>query len=299
MAGAEKLPAIMPHGRRMLQTRVDEDIGRGAVIACRSNTTVMSMVDPRFVLSGFLVGLLVGQTGVGGGALMTPLLVLLFNVHPATAVGTDLLYAAATKSVGTAVHGLNHTVDWRIVGRLALGSVPATLLTLAALAHFGLAGDHGNHLISVILGIVLLLTAAALLVRRRFLALVSPIFDAMPPARIGRLTVLTGAVLGLLVTISSVGAGALGVTVLLLLYPRRSMPVIVGSDIAHAVPLTLVAGAGHWWLGSVNWPLLGSLLCGSVPGIVLGSYLSARLPETVLRRLLAATLLLVGVKLLV
>jgi uncharacterized protein len=261
-------------------------------------TTVMHMVDPRFVLSGFLVGLLVGQTGVGGGSLMTPLLVLLFNVHPATAVGTDLLYAAATKSVGTAVHGMNQTVDWRIVGRLATGSVPATMLTLAAMAHFGLTGQRSGQLISMILGLVLLLTAVSLLARRRFLALAAPLFDSMPAALISRLTVLTGAVLGVLVTISSVGAGALGVTVLLLLYPRRAMPVIVGSDIAHAVPLTLVAGAGHWWLGSVDWPLLGSLLCGSVPGIVLGSYLSTRLPETALRRLLAATLVLVGTRLL-
>jgi uncharacterized membrane protein YfcA len=255
---------------------------------------LLSTVDPRFVLSGFLVGLLVGQTGMGGGSLMTPLLVLFFGIHPGTAVGTDLLYASATKTVGTLVHGLNHTVDWRIVRRLATGSVPATILTLFALAHFGTAGEAGGRIISIVLGVMLFLTALSLIFRRTFLALVGPAIERMAPRTTARLTVFVGVMLGVLVTISSVGAGALGVTALLMMYPRSSMAVIVGSDIAHAVPLTLVAGVGHWYLGSVNWPLLISLLCGSVPGIILGSYLSAHIPDRMLRPVLAVTLIVVG-----
>jgi uncharacterized membrane protein YfcA len=253
--------------------------------------------DPLFALSGFVVGLLVGQTGMGGGALMTPLLILLFGVHPATAVGTDLLYASATKTVGTLVHGLNHTVRWRIVGTLAAGSVPATALTLVTISRFDLDGATASGIISTVLGTMLLLTALTLVFRRQFIAIVG---ERATPIRSGRttlLTVLTGIVLGVLVTITSVGAGAIGVTALLLLYPRLPMAVVVGSDIAHAVPLTLVAGLGHWSIGSVDWPLLLSLLSGSVPGIILGSYFSARLPDAVLRPILAVTLILVGCRL--
>jgi uncharacterized membrane protein YfcA len=249
------------------------------------------------MLSGFFVGLLVGQTGMGGGSLMTPILVLFFGVHPATAVGTDLLYASATKTVGTLVHGLNRTVDWRITSRLAAGSVPTTLLTLAVISRYDITGPTSGRIISLLLGLMLLLTALSLIFRQRFLALVEPRLARVTPRRAAQATVVTGAVLGVLVTISSVGAGALGVTALLVLYPRVPMAVIVGSDIAHAVPLTLIAGIGHWWLGSMDWPLLTSLLSGSIPGIVLGSYLSARVSDTVLRPILAATLVLVGTRL--
>jgi uncharacterized membrane protein YfcA len=248
------------------------------------------------VLSGFLIGFLVGQTGVGGGSLMTPLLVLLFNINPATAVGTDLLYAAVTKTLGTLVHGLNQTVDWRVVFRLASGSTPATLLTLLVLSRSGLASRQGGAIASI-LGVMLLLTAVSLVLRRQFLRVVGPYLEGIAPKRTAGLTIALGAALGCLVTISSVGAGALGVTALLLLYPRLPIAVIVGSDIAHAVPLTLCAGAGHWMLGGVDWPLLWSLLLGSVPGILIGSYLSARVPEWVLRPVLAITLLVVGVRL--
>ena len=258
---------------------------------------LFSSIDPRFMLSGFFVGLLVGQTGVGGGSLMTPILVLFFGVHPATAVGTDLLYASATKTVGTLVHGLNHTVNWRITARLASGSVPTTLMTLFAISHYNITGPTSGRIISIALGIMLLLTALSLIFRRRFLAIVGPASERATPEQVIRFTVITGAVLGVLVTISSVGAGALGVTALLMLYPRVPMAVIVGSDIAHAVPLTLVAGIGHWWLGSVDWPLLTSLLSGSIPGIVLGSYLSVHVPDAVLRPMLAATLVVVGMRL--
>jgi uncharacterized membrane protein YfcA len=255
---------------------------------------LFSAVDPLFMLSGFFVGLLVGQTGVGGGSLMTPILVLLFGIHPATAVGTDLLYASATKSVGTLVHGLNHTVEWRIVRRLASGSVPATVITLLSISHYDITGTASARVISLVLGIMLFLTALSLIFRNRFLNFMGPMLERVTPLQAGRLTVLTGLVLGVLVTISSVGAGALGVTALLLLYPRVPMAVIVGSDIAHAVPLTLVAGVGHWWLGSVDWMLLTSLLSGSIPGIILGSYLSAHVPDAVLRPLLATVLCIVG-----
>lgn len=255
---------------------------------------VFSTVNPLFVVSGFFVGLLVGQTGVGGGSLMTPILVLLFGIHPATAVGTDLLYASATKSVGTLVHGLNHTVDWRIVRRLTSGSLPATVITLVAISHWNVTGPTSGRMISLLLGIMLLLTAVSLIFRRRFLDIMGPVLDRVTPRQGAGLTVVTGVVLGTLVTLSSVGAGAIGVTALLMLYPRAPMAVIVGSDIAHAVPLTLVAGIGHWWLGSVDWPMLASLLSGSIPGIVLGSYLSARIPDSVLRPILAAVLCVVG-----
>src|ERR1700684_1239544 len=251
-------------------------------------------IDPLFSLSDFFVGLLVGQTGVGGGSLMTPILVLLFGIHPATAVGTDLLYASATKTVGTFVHGLNHTVDWRIVRRLASGSVPTTVVTLLAISRYDISGPMSGRIISLVLGIMLLLTAVSLIFRQRFIDLMAPSIERVTPRQAARFTAIAGAILGVLVTLSSVGAGALGVTALLLLYPRASMKVIVGSDIAHAVPLTLVAGAGHWWLGSVDLPLLTSLLSGSIPGIILGSYLSAHVPDAVLRPLLAAVLCIVG-----
>jgi len=255
---------------------------------------VLSSLNPLYILSGFIVGLLVGQTGVGGGSLLPPLLVLLFGIHPTTAVGTDLIYASVTKSVGTLVHGLNHTVDWTVVRRLATGSVPATIVTLLIISRFDMSSGMAGRVVSSILGTMLLITALALICRKAFLALIGRRLDSVPARRTVTLTIATGAALGLLVTVSSVGAGAIGVTALLLLYPRLPMAVIVGSDIAHAVPLTLVAGVGHWWLGSVDWPLLTSLLCGSIPGIVLGSYLSVKVPESVLRTALATVLILVG-----
>jgi uncharacterized protein len=255
---------------------------------------MLGSIDPLYSLSGFVVGLLVGQTGVGGGALMTPLLILLFGVPPATAVGTDLLYASATKTVGTLVHGLNHTVRWRTVGLLASGSIPAAALTLLVISTFELSGSATSGVISCVLGVMLWLTALSLIFRRQFLAWAGSRLLTIEPRRTSWLTVLTGAVIGVLVTISSVGAGALGVTALLLLYPRLPMAVIVGSDIAHAVPLTLLAGIGHWYLGSVDWTLLSSLLTGSVPGIIVGSYLCRHVPNAVLRPILATVLLMVG-----
>ena len=253
-------------------------------------------IDPRFALSGLFVGLLVGQTGVGGGALMTPLLVLGFGINPVAAVGTDLLYASATKSVGTLVHGLNDTVDWGIARRLATGSLPGTALTLLLMSQFELDTAAHARMISVVLGVMLILTACALMIRPQLLALAEPWLARITPRRQAWMTVVTGLLLGVLVTVSSVGAGALGVTALLILYPRVKMSVIVGTDIAHAVPLTLLGGIGHLFLGSVDLKLLVSLLTGSIPGIVVGSWLASRVPEFVLRPILALTLIAVGVR---
>jgi uncharacterized membrane protein YfcA len=251
-------------------------------------------INPLYAIAGVAVGLLVGLTGVGGGSLMTPLLVLVFGFHPVTAVGTDLLYASITKSVGSVVHGLGGTVDWTIVRRLALGSVPATALTLAVLAYAGTRFQGTEHVITVTLGAALMATAIAMVFRHRILAHFEPRLDAVAPGRIRALTIALGAVLGVLVSLSSVGAGAIGMTVLLVLYPKLPVNRLVGSDIAHAVPLTLVAGLGHWAMGSVDFGLLGSLLVGSVPGIVLGSLISSRISDAVLRPILAGTLFVVG-----
>jgi uncharacterized membrane protein YfcA len=254
----------------------------------------LASFNPLYTLTGFFVGLLVGQTGMGGGSLVTPILVLAFGVAPATAVGTDLLYASITKAVGTVVHGAHHTVRWSIVARLAAGSVPATIATVLVISHFNLNSRIASGVITTMLGVMLLITAVALLFRRRLLSLGGNWLELVPERQTSNLTVAVGAVLGVLVTVSSVGAGAIGVTVLLLLYPRLPMARIVGSDIAHAVPLTLVAGLGHLMLGSVNVPMLMSLLTGSIPGIVLGSLFAVRVPDAVLRPVLAATLAVVG-----
>lgn len=256
------------------------------------------MIDPRYSLAGLLVGLVVGLTGVGGGSLMTPLLVLVFGFAPATAVGTDLLYAAATKSVGTIVHGWRGSVDWRVVRRLATGSLPATLATLLALGHAGERSAAVDHVITLVLGATLVATALATLFRQRLLVWLTPRLGRTDATRTG-LTILLGAVLGVLVSLTSVGAGALGMTALLVLYPQHPLSRLVGSDIAHAVPLTLLAGIGHWALGAVNVALLGSLLIGSIPGIIVGSLVATRVREGVLSPILAATLAIVGVKLLV
>jgi uncharacterized membrane protein YfcA len=252
------------------------------------------VIDPLYVTSGFGVGLLVGMTGVGGGSLMTPLLILLFGIHPATAVGTDLLYAAATKAGGSVVHGWARSIHWPAVIRLASGSIPASILTLIVLSQLDLNATAGRSLVNVVLCFALLLTATSLIFRKALLESFRSRLEQVDGGTIARATVLVGVALGVLVSISSVGAGAVGVTALLLLYPQLPMARIVGSDIAHAVPLTLVAGIGHWALGTVDWALMGVLLTGSLPGIVIGSYFATRVPETALRLLLAATLIVVA-----
>jgi uncharacterized membrane protein YfcA len=257
----------------------------------------MPFIDPLYSISGFGVGFLVGMTGVGGGSLMTPLLILLFGIHPATAVGTDLLYAAATKTGGSLVHGLARSIHWPVVARLACGSLPASILTLTVLWWLNLNGELARSLINLVLCGALYLTAVALIFRNAIMNRYRHRFDQLSPANTSLITVLVGAVLGVIVSISSVGAGAVGVTALLLLYPRLPMARLIGSDIAHAVPLTLVAGTGHWIAGAVDWHLMGSLLVGSLPGILIGSYSAIRVPETALRLVLATTLIVVATKL--
>jgi len=254
------------------------------------------MIDPLYVASGFGVGLLVGMTGVGGGSLMTPLLILLFGIHPSTAVGTDLLYAAGTKAAGGVVHSWSRSIHWPAVLRLACGSIPASALTLFVLWKLDLKSDTERSLVNLVLCLALTLTAISLIFRKSIAERYRGVLAQINDRAIALATVLTGALIGVLVSISSVGAGAVGVTVLLLLYPRLPMATIVGSDIVHAVPLTLVAGAGHWALGSVDWALMGVLLMGSLPGIILGSYCATRIPETVLRVTLASVLFVVSGK---
>jgi uncharacterized membrane protein YfcA len=250
-------------------------------------------VDPLYVLSGILVGGLVGMTGVGGGSLMTPILVLLFGMHPATAVGTDLIYASITKASGSVVHGYNRTVDWRVVGRLALGSVPATAITIFVLYDMNVDAKSTQLLITRVLGFALFFTAISLLVRKPLMKWYSTHVPEMAPGKVRSLTILTGAILGVLVSLSSVGAGAIGVTALVFLYPKMEARRIVGSDIAHAVPLTLIAGLGHASLGLVNWHILASLLVGSIPSIVVMSIVSARASDTAVRVALAVVLMAV------
>jgi uncharacterized protein len=252
---------------------------------------------PLYALSGFFVGLLVGMTGVGGGSLMTPLLILLFGVHPSTAVGTDLLFAASTKTAGTIVHAAERTIDWRLVGLLATGSVPGTIATLIVLSQIDVGGAKAQHAVALTLGCVLLVTAAVLLAGRRIRERYADRLNGLDRRTTNLLTVLLGLIMAVLVTTTSVGAGAIGVTVLLILHPEIPPGRLVGSDIAHAVPLTLLAGMGHWYLGSINWSLLEALLIGSVPGIIVGSYLASRSRDAVLRIALAAVLIVVGIRL--
>lgn len=251
-----------------------------------------------YIVSGFGVGLLVGLTGVGGGSLMTPLLTLLFGVQPSVAVGTDLAFAAVTKTAGTLVHRLTGTVRWDIVRHLCVGALPAAVLTTLALKAYGALSPEIGQIIRYSIAISVMLTVVALLFRSKMQAWIA----ASPKRQLhGRnlmlATVVSGAILGVMVTISSIGAGAIGATLLVLLYPQLKPAEIAGTDIAYAVPLTAIAAFGHWWLGSINWALLLMLLVGSVPGITLGSMLAKKMPERFLRGLLASTLTLVAAKL--
>jgi uncharacterized membrane protein YfcA len=245
-----------------------------------------------------LVGIVVGLTGVGGGSLMTPMLVLLFGFHPATAVGTDLLCASITKSVGTAVNGKQGRVDWRIVGELALGSLPAAFASMLVTARLGPMSVQAANVTNVLLAIALLSTGLSILFRPQILRIASRYIRPAPTSNLKLRTIVLGVVLGFIVSMTSVGAGALGTTALLILYPRLPVARIAATDIAHAVPLTLIAGIGHWLMGSVNVILMITLLTGSIPGIVIGSLLSQRSSEKLLRPAMAVTLLAVSVRML-
>ena len=249
-----------------------------------------------YIFAGFVVGLLVGLTGVGGGSLMTPILLIFFNVKAAVAVGTDLLYASITKSVGIFAHGKLGNIDWKIVRLLAFGSIPASIITVLYLKDLNIASDATVNNIKFWLGIALLLTSLSVLFRNQ-LAQLSKTGEWINPKYTPSLTIILGVILGFLVTLTSVGAGALGVTALLILYPKTPITKIIGSDVAHAVPLTLVAGLGHASLGTVDYSLLGTLLIGSIPGIWIGSHLSSKVAEHWVRTLLALILVYVGQKL--
>ena len=260
------------------------------------------MQDLAFIFAGFFVGLVVGLTGVGGGSLMTPILIFFFGVKPYMAIGTDLLFAAFTKMGGTVKLARAGRVDWRVVGQLCAGSIPAALVTLYFLHKMGPASPAVQQVMTSTLGGALLLTAAATLYKAirgksaptavalgHEVEATQAIHWTLPP--------LFGALIGVLVTLTSVGAGAIGVTVLMILYPRLPLARIVGADIAYAVPLTLVAGLGHASMGSVDWPLLLKLLVGSIPGIWIGAHLLTRTPDRVIRSLLSVLLAYAGVKL--
>lgn len=254
------------------------------------------------VFAGFFVGFIVGLTGVGGGSLMTPILIFFFGIKPYLAVGTDLLFAAVTKGGGTMNLARQRLVPWRIVGQLSAGSLPAALLTLGFLHRVGPASAGVQSLMTHTLGIALLLTAAAMFykaARGKQLprSLENADIEKATRASHWGLPVLFGAVIGTLVTLTSVGAGAIGVSVLLLLFPLLPLPRIVAADIAYAVPLTLVAGLGHASLGSVDWPLLAKLLTGSLPGIWLGTRLMRHTPDRLVRSLLSLLLAYAGTKL--
>ena len=253
--------------------------------------------QPIYAIAGFAVGMLVGMTGVGGGSLMTPVLILLFGMPPAVAVGTDLLHAAVTKTAGSLVNGFHQTIDWRVVRRLATGSIPMTIVTMSVLSALDINSAAARELINAVLTFALIVTAVTLLLRDRIVRLSAGRPDVLTPRQAAVLTVIVGGVLGTIVSISSVGAGAIGVICLVLLYPKLPTARIVGSDIAHAVPLTLVAGIGHWFLGSVDLQVVMFLILGSVPGILVGSYAALRIPEFALRIVLAAALLVVATKL--
>jgi uncharacterized membrane protein YfcA len=253
------------------------------------------------LVAGFTVGAAVGMTGVGGGALMTPILVLLFGFAPSTAVGTDLWFAAITKVFGGALHNHNGSVDWQVIRRLSLGSVPAAVATLVWMDLTNHGQTHNSTIIHA-LGGVLLLTAVGMLARKKIQALAvglrtkrAAMFIRAQPI----LTVMAGVVLGIIVPLTSVGAGALGTVMLLYLYPLRMNPRrLAGTDIVHAIPLAIISGIGHLLMGNVDGRLLLNLLAGSIPGILLATLLARKSPDIVLRSIIAVLLVAVSLKLL-
>ncbi len=252
-----------------------------------------------YAAAGAFVGLIVGLTGIGGGSLMTPLL-LLFQIPPHVAVGTDLLYAAITKASGVVSHHKHKNINWPIAGLMALGSLPAALATGLALKFYFSDYQQYTHIITTSLGVMLILTAVLLLFRNKLQEFATrsanPKKHSFLQKHKSGLTVCMGILLGVFVTLSSVGAGAIGTAILLILYPMLRSTNVVGTDLAHAVPLTLVGGLVHLSLGNVNYALLGALLIGSLPAIHIGTKLGSRLPEKLLRPALASLLMVIGAK---
>ena len=306
--GGRPTETVLPSGfkgvSRLSVRQCRPDLSKSAGCGCAPGKSGIELLqdvfghfDTMHATAGLLVGFLVGLTGVGGGSLMTPLLVLLFGVNPKTAVGTDLLFAALTKTVGSTIHGWRDTVDWRIFRRLAAGSIPAAVMSVLALQALGEIGNRTEHLIVTMLGGMLVLTAVAAFFQGALVRAMQQ-REAFGDRQVMVPTVMLGAFIGVAVSISSVGAGAIGVTALLVLYPNLPLSRIVGTDIVHAVPLALVAGTGHWLYGDVDPFLLVNLLAGSIPGVIVGSLLSSRAPDRLLRPALAAVLLVSGFKLL-
>lgn len=259
------------------------------------------MIDTAYALAGALTGFVVGLTGVGGGALMTPILLIFFGVSPTTAIATDLWFAAITKLVGARVHHTNGNIDWQVTKRLWLGSLPMALL-IVVIVSLGAQVAKVDWLTKAI-GIVVLITAIGLLVAPKLVTYARgrrigqpERFKAAQPA----LTVMSGGLLGLCVALTSVGAGALGSVMLLYLYPLRMTPHrLVATDIVHAIPLAVVAGLGYLFAGMVDWWMLAGLLVGSIPTVLLGSLLAGRIPGRAVQLALALVLLAAGVKVLV
>ncbi len=258
-------------------------------------------MDFTLTIIGFAVGFIIGMTGVGGGSLMTPILVLGFGIKPAIAVGTDLLYAAITKSGGVFVHHKHGNIQWRVVGLLSMGSIPAAICALFLIKKLDAAGINYDSLIMTTLSIALILTAIFLLSKKLLQKLsTNEKFAAIKIIHKrfrDQVTILAGVLIGALVTISSVGAGVIGAALLFFLYPRYKTVQIVATDLAHAIPITAIAGLGHAHIGTVDYILLGSLLVGSLPGIYLGSHFGTLLPDKIMRPLLAGMLLVIGVRL--
>ena len=252
------------------------------------------------VVAGAVTGLLVGMTGVGSGALMTPLLLLVFGVVPLTAIGTDLWFAALTKLAATRVHHGHGLIDWQVARRLWMGSLPATVATLGWLTYRPVDAANADFL-KIAIAIAVVISALGILAQKRLHAWGRRLRIEVPggfKAMQGPLTVAAGALLGFLVTLTSVGAGALGAVMLICLYPLRlTPPRLIATDIVHAIPVAIFAGAGHFMVGNVDLALLGNLLLGSIPGVLTGAQLSSRLPHTVLRVVMAGVLLLIGIKL--
>jgi uncharacterized membrane protein YfcA len=257
------------------------------------------LASPWIVAGGCVIGFLIGMTGVGAGSLTTPMLITGFGLPPAVAVGTDLLFASITKATAAWRHQRLANIDWKILSWLAAGSLPGAAIVLAWLYIVHPETQALAQTIRKALGYSLFASAAAnalypWLARHDVLSGID-----MRNAGYGRAaTIGLGLVLGCLVALTSVGAGAIGVVVLMVLYPSLLARRLVGTDIVHAIPLTFLAGVGHLGMGSVDFKALGLLLLGSVPGISVGSRITGVLPDWLLRIALAIVLVYAGVLLL-
>lgn len=262
-----------------------------------------------YILAGVLVGFCVGVTGVGGGSLMTPILITLFKIEPHIAIGTDLLYAAISKFCGSFVHAKKLNIVWPIVIWLAIGSIPASLATSWVLEHYLSQSTHYKAILTMVLGFMLTLTGISIVFRTQVEKFFSKfgktlsdqdIEDERERLKKKRLPIaLMGIVLGIFVTLSSVGAGAFGIMALIIMFPNLPMIRIIGSDVVHAVLLTLVAGMAHMSSGNVDFNLLMWLLVGSIPAIIVGTLVSSHLPEKIIRKILGITLFALGINFMV